>query len=316
MTPAPVRPTVDGPSARRRLPRSPWRLVVATWLVGAAGAAEPAQVLVVANRASAASVDLAEYYVRKRAIPLANLCLVPAPRTEAISRTEYQALEEAVRRCWHARRKTVAYVLLMPQVPLRISPSAAVPHPQTDQASVDSELALLPRVAPSRAGPLPNPYFQRQTDPFDPQRYGMLLVTRLAAQSLDHLRRLIDDSLRAGRDPALAATGRIVLDATDASDRPGKIGCKIRRFDFPKISWSMTPRHGSSPGRCVFSPMPPGAPTTSSGGSAGPDLSGCLGLSPRSMSPPMPGRFPRPLPPGNSVPGAIRKPGSPVRPNP
>ncbi len=199
-----------------------WLSVLLFFALPALSAADPAQVLVIANTASPVSVEVAEYYIRKRGVPLANLCRIKVSLEERIPRTEYQRLEQAVRVCWQAQRDRFRYALLAPQIPLAIHATPGLSGPQNDQASVDSELALLPQPSlPNRAGPVPNPYFRRRREPFDPRRYPILLVTRLAAQSPSHLRRLIDDSVAAGRDPRLTAKGRVLLDAANEGEAQG-----------------------------------------------------------------------------------------------
>jgi uncharacterized protein (TIGR03790 family) len=174
---------------------------------------------VVRNDASLRSREIAEYYLRRRAIPLANLCAIRAPDNERISRTEYRSTVEApVLRCAAARPAILAIVLTQ-GVPLRILPSPGAQPRTTDAASVDSELA---GVKLAGNGPATNPYFRRRDAGFDRSRFPMFLVLRLAAFTVSDVKRAMERSLEAGRTPGLAARGKVVIDMrNDSDDGPG-----------------------------------------------------------------------------------------------
>lgn len=170
----------------------------------------------VRNDASLRSREIAEYYLRKRAIPLANLCAIRAPENEKISRAEYRATVEApVSRCAAARPAILAIVLTQ-GVPLRILASPGQGDPRTtDSASVDSELA---GVRLAGRGPAPNPYFRQRDAEFQRSRFPMFLVMRLAAFTVADAKRIVDRSLMAERTPGLAARGKVVVDLRNATD--------------------------------------------------------------------------------------------------
>ena len=70
------------------------RTVLAVWLLCLmASGQEPENVLVVTNARSPLSTSIAEYYVRKRNIPSANVCSIRTTTEEIIQR-----FAEAVRR--------------------------------------------------------------------------------------------------------------------------------------------------------------------------------------------------------------------------
>src|SRR5207244_2469890 len=120
-------------------------------------------VLVVANEASAGSVQLANYYAGKRAVPPDQVLLVHAPIADEIERRVYERQIESPIAEWlsaHAAQDRILYFVLTKDVPLRIAGTAG--HTGT-VASVDSELTVLYRrmlgVPVPVAGSIPNPYF-------------------------------------------------------------------------------------------------------------------------------------------------------------
>jgi hypothetical protein len=214
----------------------------ATGKMAPSGPDDPATVLVVANAADAVSVRLAKTYVSTRAIPLANLLTLEAPRTEEISRSVFERsiLQPIEEHLWKNRIvDRIVYIVLVKGVPLKISGSDG---PAGNRASVDSEIALLYRQIITGPYPLngrmPNPYFAADpaltggmhiaASPEAPKPEGaharesdstataaekgqrpwsLYLVTRLDAYTEDEVLALI------GRgSAALGSRGRFVLD--------------------------------------------------------------------------------------------------------
>jgi uncharacterized protein (TIGR03790 family) len=178
------------------------------FLLLSGGSAE--NVLVVANRASPESLEIAGYYASRRAIPAANVCRIDVTAEETIGRDVYEkGIAGPVAACLKSRRlrEKVLYIVTTLGVPLRIRGSAGAGG---DQASVDSELTLLYQdMSGSRhpiAGPLNNPYFGRRDEPFAHPRFPMYLVCRLAAYSVAEVRGMIDRSL------AAVNRGKFVID--------------------------------------------------------------------------------------------------------
>lgn len=103
-----------------------WGLMIVLALPGGCMALEPAEILIVANRNSAAGVDLARYYARQRKIPEANLLLLTLPVAEICSRDIYQrqiaapvrAYLAAIKPSWRIRCLVLIYGL-----PLKVRPS-------------------------------------------------------------------------------------------------------------------------------------------------------------------------------------------------
>lgn len=183
------------------------------------GAQTSDQVLVVENRKSPVSRDIAAYYVRKRSVPLNNLCVIDAPDEERIERQVYEQDIQAPIAAFLKRRKLeekILYVVLTSGVPLRIIPGDS--SAKSSSASVDSELALLyirlkGAVTPIE-GPLRNPFFGQRDTPFRHPRFPIYLVTRLDAYTMAEMKRMVDDSLVARN------SGKVVIDlrANDSTD--------------------------------------------------------------------------------------------------
>ncbi len=197
----------------------PWVLRVALSgfvLSAAPAAAQSAEnVAVVINETSPASVQIGEYYIRKRGIPVSNVIRLRAPADDEVSRQIYAAAIEApivtalIRTGLHDR---ILYLVLTKGVPLRVAGTTGL---EGLLASVDSELTLLYRKmtgapVPVR-GRVDNPYFLGDKDVREAQRFthrahDIFLVSRLDAFTVDEVLALID------RAQAPRTDGRVVLD--------------------------------------------------------------------------------------------------------
>jgi uncharacterized protein (TIGR03790 family) len=122
-----------------------------------------ANVLVVVNDSSLFSRHIAEYYVHKRSIPLANVCHLNVTINEEISRDIYdKGIEAPIAACLTSRglSQTILYIVTTLGVPLRVAGSGG--EMDTTTCAVDSELTLL--YAKMRGGKfrtnglVPNPY--------------------------------------------------------------------------------------------------------------------------------------------------------------
>ena len=143
-----------------------------------ASATTPERTLVVVNRGDRISEEIGEYYMHRRKIPADNLCRIRAPRTEQITRREYEAwVEPGVMDCLSKgdARERIDYIVTTKGVPLRINGA--------DNAAVDSELTLLYDKLNGKEHPLEgkvaNPFFGQPSAAFDKARFSMYLVTRL-----------------------------------------------------------------------------------------------------------------------------------------
>jgi uncharacterized protein (TIGR03790 family) len=178
--------------------------------------------VVIYNAADPSSTALAQYYASRRAIPNDRLLGIKPPATEEISRAEYRstiaapvATAFASRGWWtmtgnRVTQSKIRFVALIKGVPLKIRSGGPDVTPRTDQppeiakrdeASVDSELAVLGLGALPPAGVLSNPYYRRFTPilnaPIDP---ALLFVCRLDAPSDQAVRNMIDSALAAEQD--------------------------------------------------------------------------------------------------------------------
>lgn len=185
--------------------------------------------LVVFNDTSADSRELAEYYAKARGIPDAHLVPLTCSTEETISREDYndtiagplRAFMDnndlwTVERLAEGRAATdckIHIIALMRGVPVRIAATPPTPtgevdaagkpvppaidKQQADEASVDSELALLSLDAAPTRSMGRNPYFRQQV----PKRLvgiaPMMLVGRIDGPSWEIAKRLIDDAIAA-----------------------------------------------------------------------------------------------------------------------
>jgi uncharacterized protein (TIGR03790 family) len=186
---------------------------------GSLAPAQPARdghsVLLVVNDNSSLSRSIADYYARRRSVPLTNFCHIRAPEDETISRDQYN-LQVAAPIAGCLRKagliESVLYIVTTMGVPLRIE---ATRDKAEDQAAVDSELTLLyldiKRQRPHPiTGSLPNPFFGRKDAVFAHPQFPIYLVTRLAAYDFAGVKAIIDRSLLA------ANKGKFVIDERDS----------------------------------------------------------------------------------------------------
>jgi uncharacterized protein (TIGR03790 family) len=193
-------------------------LAVAALLIvpHAASGQGPDNVLIVINGAVPDSIQVGEYYQRKRRIPTENVIRISIPNApEQIPRIAFERLIEAPIRSWIAREQAqdrLLFIVLTKGVPLRIEGSGG----RTGTvSSVDSELTLLYRRMTgqpvSSTGHVPNPYFHAgrpiaDARPFTHADHDVYLVTRLDGFTVDDVIALIDRGSTPSRE------GRFVLD--------------------------------------------------------------------------------------------------------
>jgi uncharacterized protein (TIGR03790 family) len=183
--------------------------------LGASAAAQTgANVLVVVNSRSAVSETIGGHYAAARDIPPENMCRIPLPVTESVSREVYNAeIEEPIWNCIARPRAhdRILYVVLTKDVPIRVTGTSGR---SGTGSSVDSELTLLYRRRTGElvpvAGFVPNPYFAGTAaptgvEPFSHRIHDIYLVTRLDGYTLQDALNVID------RASAATADGRFVL---------------------------------------------------------------------------------------------------------
>jgi uncharacterized protein (TIGR03790 family) len=194
----------------------------------------PDQVLIVVNRQSRDSREIGEYYLRKRGVPLANLCIVDTPPAEQIDRNVYdEEIEKPVGTFLKNNHlvEKILYIVTTYGVPLRVS-GAETGEPGSTAASVDSELTQLylhlHGVQTPLAGPAQNPLFRQRDAPFRHPQVPIYLVTRLAAYDMADMKGLVDRALVARN------TGKFVIDARADNATPGNEWLRAAALLLPK----------------------------------------------------------------------------------
>jgi uncharacterized protein (TIGR03790 family) len=154
---------------------------------GLASAQTAANVAVIINEQSPASIRIGEYYARQRAVPSENVIRISLPPAEEVDRATFiNKIETPIGRALTVAglQDRILYVVLTKGVPLRI---AGTIGGRGTAASVDSELTLLYRHLTGRAvppaGPLDNPYYAGSAADvahgFSRSEHDIYLVTRL-----------------------------------------------------------------------------------------------------------------------------------------
>jgi uncharacterized protein (TIGR03790 family) len=208
----------------------------------------PQQTLIVYNDRDPDSRLLADYYAQRRGIPTNLVCAIHARPVETITRREFNDdVREPILRFLtrngllvqrpyvvdnKPRIETIACriscIALIYGVPLRIESDPTVqeraytsgtrPELIRNEASVDSELALLPVYGLPVCGPLRNPLFDTKAGGFfdPPMNRRLLLVGRLDGPDTATVRRMIDDAITAEQ---YGLHGRAYFDARGIQDR-------------------------------------------------------------------------------------------------
>lgn len=194
-----------------------------------------AETAVIFNPDFPGSAELAAYYAEQRHIPKERVIGLRCSQEDSISRGEFEAqlrgpllqLFES-RHWWNAAPPTpgkpltgdgitttpsskVRVLVLMRGIPFQIRRAAQKPkQSEEDEASVDSELAVLGLNNPPVKGGLRNPYFDQQTRfPHAQNSLGLLIVGRLDGPDAPTVKRMIDDAIYAEQTGLL---GRAVID--------------------------------------------------------------------------------------------------------
>ena len=180
----------------------------------------PDEVVIVFNEELAESKDLAKTYAKARGIPSDNLFGLKVPDTDEISRADFNSLirdplaAEFLRRGWLTRKlepgrgyrvtsSKPKVLVTMRGIPFKIPSESAEAdadkgkrwHLKQDDASVDSELALLGTTAHGLAGPVANPFYKSK-DPItafegDPT----ILVGRIDGPTWERCKEMIEEAI-------------------------------------------------------------------------------------------------------------------------
>jgi len=221
----------------------------------AMGAGVGDSVVVVFNKKLPESKKLAEYYAQKRGVPSKQLFGVSVSETsEDISREEFRDKIQKPLFDWLVKEKLftlnktkpvstnelrplttgkIRYVVLSYGIPLRIGRDVALKEPGEEnlqpelrgrnEASVDSELALLPlsREKILLTGPMPNPFYTTTNSFSLHPTNGVLMVARLDGPTLEIARGLVDKALEA---EANGLWGRAYFDARGLTNGEYRLG--------------------------------------------------------------------------------------------
>jgi uncharacterized protein (TIGR03790 family) len=173
-------------------------------------------ILVVANSASPASLEIVDYYASKRSIPADQILRLSLPVAEQIPRATYETLIERPIADWltsHVAQDRILYIVLTKGVPLRVEGTNGI---NGLGASVDSELTLLYRkmsgILVLLNGSIKNPYFADDTPltaakPFTHRDQDIYLVTRLDGFTVADVKGLIDRSVTASKEGVIVLHG-------------------------------------------------------------------------------------------------------------
>jgi uncharacterized protein (TIGR03790 family) len=199
-----------------------WMLLVIVALglsVAAPARAQTAEnVAVVINENSPESIEIGEYYARKRTLPASNVIRIRTSANEQIDRGAYTATIELPVASALARgglQDRVLYIVLTKGVPLRI---AGTSGGAGTVSSVDSELTLLYRrtvgTPVELRGGTVNPYYLgnkpiSEAKPFTHRERDIFLVTRLDGYTVADAKGLVDRAM------SPSTGGQIVLDQQD-----------------------------------------------------------------------------------------------------
>jgi uncharacterized protein (TIGR03790 family) len=192
------------------------------------------EVIVIYNTRVPESKDVAEHYAERRQVPASQVFGFDLSTNEGMSRTEYRdSLEKPLakmleeKKLWHigseiihttngtpgkviwkATQSKIRYAVLCYGVPLRIENDPGVKEDistnvieqfRRNEAAVDNELALLPRVQQHYplTGPVQNPFFTLTNAALFHPTNGLLMVARLDGPTASIARGLVDKAMEA-----------------------------------------------------------------------------------------------------------------------
>ena len=185
------------------------------------------------------SKAVAEHYAKLRGIPANHLIGLPLSDGHTISRREFTvkleqplAAELARRNLLDGKTASIRYLVVCWGVPIRVDKddaliedgrSQASSSLRRNEASVDSELAMLPQLdqAPKRFGIVTNPVFRQADAKQISPANGVLMVARLDGPSAGLAKRLVERAIAAEKD---GLWGRAYVDLRGISSGQLKAG--------------------------------------------------------------------------------------------
>ena len=198
---------------------------------------EGATVAVVYNSTLQESKSVAEHYAKSRNVPANNLIGLPLSKNHTISRDEFiKTLEQPLvktlekKKILNGNNGTIRYLLLCWGVPFRVDKDNSIKPPagtpaalQRNEASVDSELALIPQLnkKTERTGIINNPVFNAKTPESISPKNGLLMVARLDGPSPALAKKLVDRAIAAEKK---GLWGRAYIDLRGINSGALKLG--------------------------------------------------------------------------------------------
>lgn len=208
---------------------------------------EASATAIIFNEQENESAGLAAYYAAKRNIPRENMIGLRCSGSEVITRAEYEStIAEPLRGVLRSRGwwklgvgeggtptiqgNKIRFVALIRGVPLKIAPvpdftpDVTAGRPEMlakNEASVDSELAVLAPVPGKISGAALNPYFHSYSRIMDVSMPQIMLVCRLDGPSATTVKRMIDDSLKAEQE---GLWGICYVDIRGLHNNPYQVG--------------------------------------------------------------------------------------------
>jgi len=185
------------------------------------------------------SEAVAQHYAKLRGVPAGHLIGLPLSDGHTISRREFTtkleqplAAELAKRKLLDGKTASIRYLVLCWGVPIRVDKDDALNEDgrsqapsslRRNEASVDSELAMLPQLgqAPKRFGIITNPVFRQADAKQISPANGVLMVVRLDGPSARLAKLLVERAIAAEKD---GLWGRAYVDLRGISSGQLKAG--------------------------------------------------------------------------------------------
>ncbi|MGI8436142.1 MAG: TIGR03790 family protein, partial [Chthoniobacterales bacterium] len=204
--------------------------------------------IVVFNSDVPESIELARFYAEKRGIARDHLVALRCSTEEEISREDYDRTLAGPLRVIFKKKKwwsenppekkgglptvtsiSIRFVALIKGMPLKIKPAEKYPgdKPQPgplgsrNEASVDSELAVLSRFQPIISGAVSNPYYKSFRRILESPPLPILLVCRLDAPTAATVKKMIEDSIATEKT---GLWGRAYVDAARKTEPGYEVG--------------------------------------------------------------------------------------------
>jgi len=177
--------------------------------------AETRRVLLVVNKASDDSRAIAEYYRKRRGIPPENVVTLDCTRSDNVSIPEYEtAILQPIRAHLQNSRNAIDFIVLTKGVPIRLRDSNGY-SVDGHLAAMDLNIQAIDKFDEPSVRKSINPFFGKN-ERFSHKKFGLYLVTRLDGYEVEHVKRMIENSMK-----AKAETGLFFFDAAPEKKQAG-----------------------------------------------------------------------------------------------